>query len=440
MKKSFSDSLRLFNSFIVNINSSDCFSYKLCYQHFFNFIRSGCEIQRSSFGQRVLQFSGHFILSLISFFTFFRFLFKKNIVAHYLIDSKNNNGGFDRRSKYVINIVDPIHTINFLHSGDLKFSCLSFYKKKNALYHESLLYFYILFIKIFNSNACTKIFTCKILGYYEICYNESLKKINFFSVLIKTLKIKKFIFVDDSRHITELLVICNKLGIETHVYMHARFNKYHVGLTSFIFTKYYVWSDYFKSILLEMNANIQPDSIVCVGHPEANNQIISEFKDESSLLVIGESNISYFDIEDYFHELEKLSFKKIYFRDKPGSNNLDFILSEFPRWIIDNGESIGESLINNKIGLVIGTHSTVLMESWLYNVPSIVINSCYDYCWHLVDEEILRGCKNPNELVSTVKEVLELKKDDIYRIREFFWKSSDSVGSSSFTHILNNFS
>ena len=316
----------------------------------------------------------------------------------------------------------------------------SFYKKKNALYHESLLYFYILFIKIFNSNACTKIFTCKILGYYEICYNESLKKIKFFSVLIKILKIKKFIFVDDSRHITELLVICNKLGIETHVYMHARFNKYHVGLTSFICTKYSVWSDYFKKILLQMNPYLLSDSVVVVDHPDASKLVISDCKDKERLLVIGESNILYSDIREFFHALDKSSSAKIYFRDKPGSNNLDFILSEFPRWIIDNGESIGESLINNKIGLVIGTHSTVLMESWLYNVPSIVINSCYDYCWHLVDEEILRGCKNPNELVSTVKEALELKKDDIYRIRDFFWKSSDSVGSSSFTHILNNFS
>ncbi len=439
MQKSFSDSLKLFNSFLFDIKSSDCFSYNLCYQDLFNFIRSRNKIKYSSLSQRVLVFSGHFILFLISFFTFIRFLFKKNIVAHYLIDSKNNNGDFDRRSTYVIDKVNPAYTINFLHSGDLKFSCLSFYKKKNPFYHESLLYFYILFINIFSRKDRAKIFSGKYFDYYEICYKKSLNKIEFFSVLIKFLRIDKFIFVDDSRHITELLLVCNKLGIKTHVYMHARFNKYHVGIISFICTKYYVWSDYFKNILLEMNPHLLSDSVIVVDHPDAKNQKISVYKGKDRILVIGESNILYSDIEDYFHELEKTS-AEVYFRDKPGSNNIDFIRSEFPRWTIDNSESFGESLINNKIGLVIGTHSTVLMESWLYNVPSLVIDSCYDYCWHLVEEKIISGCTKPDEIVSMTKKALELKKDDIYKIRDFFWKSSDPINSSCFSHILNKFS
>ena len=50
---------------------------------------------------------------------------------------------------------------------------------------------------------------------------------------------------DDSRHTGELQLACQREGIETIAYMHARFNEYHVGLAQPRFDRYLIWAGFF---------------------------------------------------------------------------------------------------------------------------------------------------------------------------------------------------
>ena len=101
--------------------------------------------------------------------------------------------------------------------------------------------------------------------------------------------------------------------------MHARFNHYHVGLSSLIFYKYYVWSDYFRDLLIKLNPDAKSKSIEVIGHPNLSISNINLEKNNCNILVIGESNIVYDSIRIFFDKLDSIDKYKIHFKDKPGS-------------------------------------------------------------------------------------------------------------------------
>ena len=43
----------------------------------------------------------------------------------------------------------------------------------------------------------------------------------------------------------------------------------------------------------------------------------------------------------------------------------------------------------HSVTVVLGTHSTTLIECWLQGVAAVMISSSYDYAWHLVEEGLI---------------------------------------------------
>lgn len=427
----------IYDNYVAIITSSKVFKHKVCYQYLFDSIKCG---KGNSYFNPLKTFfliQIHFLLCLLSIFTLVKFILKKNTIAHYIIDSQNNNGYYDRRSNYILKLLSQSKTINFLHSGNLPYSLSNFYKKQNPFYFESFIYLILIF-KTYFINKYKILYGDNILNKYRQLYDISVIKISCIKIFLKILRVKKFIAIDDSRHLGELSIACTYLNIPLHLYMHARFNHYHVGLSSLKFFKYYVWSDYFRDILRELNTDAKCKSIEVIGHPTLRNNIYSLRSNTCNILVIGESNICYDSIKDFLTKLDSLDKYKIYFKDKPGSKNIHYISTNFSKWKLIKTNSLESSFLENNISLVMGTHSTVLIESWLFGIPSLMIKSNYDYSWHLVDENILPGCSDAYKLDICIDKCLNMDSEGITNIKNIFWETSNILPMLELKNYISN--
>lgn len=435
--QSFYKTKEIYDNYVAILTSSKVFKHKVCYQYLFNSIKCAKDSRYFNPLKTFFFIQIHILLCLISILTLIRFILKKNTIAHYIIDSQNNNGYYDRRSIYILKLLSPNKTINFLHSGNLLYSLSNFHKKQNPFYFESFIYLILIF-KTFFINKENGFYGDNILNKYKKLYDISKLKISCIRIILKILGVKKFIAVDDSRHLGELSIACKYLNIPLHLYMHARFNHYHVGLSSLIFYKYYVWSDYFKDILMKLNTDANCKSIEVIGHPTLKNNINKLKKITCNILVIGESNIDYDLIKIFFDKLDSIDKYKIYFKDKPGSKNIEYISTNFPKWKLINTKSLEKTFFENNINLVVGTHSTVLIESWLFGIPSLMIKSNYDYSWHLVDENIIPGCSEPYKLDICIDYCLNMTSEKILNIKNIFWETSNRLPKIKLRNYISN--
>lgn len=381
--------------------------------------KNGNKIKKKTFEQIL----GHAILFIISIITLIKSKIRKIKYAHYMVDINNSNNGYDFRSKYILDVMSPAQSINFFHINDFRYSIRNIFNKDNPFYFESVYFFLRLFlrpetveIKIINNNAAEDelVFAENILEYYCILVEESAKMRRLFKVLLKFLNLNKFIFFDDPRHTNELILACNDNNISTVGYMHGRFNEFHVGLFYYPFDKYLVWSQYFKDKILHNNKKYLPDNIFIIGHPRLKNStLVNRSPNPINVLWLGESNINYEEIFPYINKLIESEEFIVYFKGKPGANVgvKEYINLKNIEELKEN--NFFECLKLSNISLVIGTHSTALMECWLIGVPSLIIKCSYDYGRHLWEDDLIELCDDPDNLINLAKKNALLTKNKI---------------------------
>ena len=191
-------------------------------------------------------------------------------------------------------------------------------------------------------------------------------------------------------------------------------------------------------LLIKLNPDAKSKSIEVIGHPNLSISNINLEKNNCNILVIGESNIVYDSIRIFFDKLDSIDKYKIHFKDKPGSRNVDYISTNFPEWKLVKTKSLESSFLENNINLVIGTHSTVLIESWLFGIPSLMIKSNYDYSWHLVDENIIPGCSEPYKLDICIDYCLNMTSEKILNIKNIFWETSNRLPKIKLRNYISN--
>lgn len=457
MSVSFEKSLKLYKKFeksIVNPNKFFfCQSQKLFSNYILpnsNSLKFNKETKKFNFKIFLIDF----FLALISTYTLIKVKIKGIRKAHYLIDIDNSNTSYDRRSKYILDIVEPNSSINFIHIGNYSYSFKNCFRKKNAFYFESFFRIFSFLIKIENlsfkrENSSgpkeEELFFDSILKEYnkDVCFSK--RKYIFYSKIISFLNLEKFIFIDDSRHINELILVCKENKINTVGYMHARFNEFHVGLFYFPFDKYLVFSNYFKEKILSLCNKYSSKDVIVVGHPNVSEKELNlnspraKKNSKINVLFLGVSNIDYEELIPYLKKLIDSKEINLYFRGKPGELNTKNTFFE----ILNNNKikelnegSFITSLTKNSIDVVMTTHSTALMESWLVGVPSIYLKCSYDYAKHLIDDKISYEVKSEKDLIPKVIECYNLTKQTRKQKKEKIWSTNPLLKKDLLKQIL----
>jgi hypothetical protein len=342
-------------------------------------------------------------------------------IAQYLIDINNSKEVYDYRSREILQILKPTDTVNFMHINDVKYSVSTANNKSNAIFFEAIYYTLRPFM---SKKKCThrsthNYFADIVLKENQSYYSDSYHLYTIVKWILNFLNIEKLIMLDDSRYTNELNLASKTLNISTVGYMHGRFNEYHLGLFEFPFDKYLVWSSYFKNKILSLSDMYREDNIEVVGHFRLKEKQHSGTRGRN-ILWIGESNINYEEVMPYINMLTDSKYN-IFFRGKPGSNNTIYSFLTKHSIRIDGSNSYFESLIENNIGLVIGTHSTALLESWILEVPSLVLKCSYDYGSHLWEDGLIELCTDKEYLSDLVEKYFNISNEEINIVKEKIW-------------------
>ena len=73
---------------------------------------------------------------------------------------------------------------------------------------------------------------------------------------------------------------------------------------------------------------------------------------------------------------------------------------------------------------MIGSESTLLLESWLFNVPSIGLKGDSEYGFHLERDGLVKYCYKLEDLNSMLEDIYDLSLEQILERRKEIWGSN----------------
>jgi hypothetical protein len=209
-------------------------------------------------------------------------------------------------------------------------------------------------------------------------------------------------------------------------YMHARFNEYYVGLVQPRFDRYLTWSGFFRDALYELNPEYKKSRVTVAGHPRFHrlDPVPRDAQSPLQVMWLGESNIDPIELHSYVEALAGMEHVTVTYRGKPGyEGDIPYQLpaDAKSKWDIDETSDFFESLRVNGIEVVVGTHSTALMECWLVGVPAIMIRCSYDYAWGLVESGIIEGCVNARDFPGQILKLSDMGEEKLKQSCKKLW-------------------
>lgn len=353
----------------------------------------------------------HIYLSVLSVINIIRFfIFKNKTVGHFLISIDNNELPYDSRSMFILDFLKPTDSINFFHNGNILYTFKNSFKVKNAIYFQSLVYLMCL--------SLSRRFI-SLESQWERLGKEAEIEMKLLLFILKLVSIKKFLFIDDTRNCLTALAACKELKIETTAYQHARFNEYHLGLMEFKFNKYLCWNSYFKDKLLEMNPNYKTNDILICNHPRYRPSDKEVIKKTRNVIVLEENDFRFVQAKPY---LDKISEDiRIIYRLKPGLKAESIVNNQ--KIVFSSDSSIEKDILDYSPFALIGSESTLLLESWLFNVPSIGLKGASEYGLHLERDGLVQYCYKFEDLNSMLEDIYDLSPEKILERRKKVWGS-----------------
>lgn len=328
-------------------------------------------------------------INLLSAITFFRLKFKKIYNANYYIFNLYEKDYLDPRSKGFKKKIQLNNSLNFLRVYGLKNCFIAYLNIPNIIFYNYL---------VFRS--------------YFLPY------------IFKSLDIKKLTTIDDYRIINNIYPICKKQNIFVEAYMHGRFsNKISSQkiLKKFLFDKYYVWSNYFKKKLIEINNNYKEDSIQIFKNPNLSivkkNIIIKEV----NVILIQENNVKNSFIIKVLNQLlgkKYCLFLKLRKEKTPSNYLLSFCKKNNIK--IFYNELISDIFKKENIHVVLATNSTVLLEASYYNIFPIMIKNKKNNTIDLLSDRVVFYAPNIYKIENTIFSVLKRKRE-LNVIRNKVW-------------------
>ena len=344
---------------------------------------------------------------------------KKNSTVHYWIIPNNENNYRDFRSEFFFSILKDKNNISLVKSSSFTKSIKCFFIFPNIIFYQSL---------------------------NNVIYYLSRKKSNYTNTLFRFyykfflfLRIKKIIFIDDYRILPLFNEIGNQLNIHTYAYMHGRFSNKQISVKKSSFTKYIVWSNYFRKKLFHLNKYYNySNTLIC-------NFIIKKkiYKKNKKIntVYVCEENINYEKIKSYILEIIKNNHINLFVKEKNINTYqyLNFIkfCNEKKIKIISKNQNLREILRTKMINCVIAHSSTSLLEASMYNAAPIMIGNFTNYSNDLIKDKVV-FYTNQISGFSKIIEYFSKDKKKINRIKNNVWGKNKFCDKRKILKILNS--
>lgn len=356
----------------------------------------------------------------------FRCVFLSKPILHYQIGRFNGcrRGSLDKRGDWFFGYFQYQKTFNVAHihrvDGQLKFRHLSlnyFDFSLCFLVWGSLLRcacFLKNYVKIFNSiSSFERDLDSRIIE--EICWK----------ILMRLMRTKILISVDDYRHTHPLTTACNSLGITSISYQHAAFSGLTAGIEQAKFDYSVVWSEFFKKVH-ERELGRKPSKVIVVGYPFRRQTQMrlknNRPQDVIKILWIGE-NAELDRFEGFVKHLSQCEGCILLFKEKPGLVRSHEPLGKFGISRVVLNEPFFDVLATEKIDVVIGSRSTSLLESWLVGVPSVGLDIGDKYGQELLTKADIPIANDEFQLENLVLKSLKINLEQTRRKADAIWGS-----------------
>jgi hypothetical protein len=353
------------------------------------------------------EFFCHLFLCFLSTITILKCKILRINVCNYIISLKGSDGEIDFRSKYIVNNLDLRKCVNFVRSVNFINSIKFYIKQPNVVFFLSIEYFGALISYPFSKND------------FDNFHSQNLNTKKIVKKIFNFLFIKKFISIDDQRVIVLFLEICEELNIKTIGYMHYRFADIFPGIKQNAFDVFFVWSDYFKKKLIQINNKYQSKEIIITG---VNKKIYKKNKNKITALFVLDAETKFTLLSNLLLVLKKNKIS-IAVKFKPSSNvNND-------KWVIflrNNSilyfekETFSEIRNQYSISYFVAYSSTALYEAYLYDAESIIIKNNSKIAKEIINEKIIKSIDNKsNDIIKFLKK--NSNKDNFLFIKKKIW-------------------
>ena len=363
--------------------------YLNLYFHFYKIPHKFTQKKSIIFSQIINFFLQIFLVFFSVLSIIFFYLKNDQKVGLWTGDYTDSNGGFDPRlgdlrKKINITIVE---FIRYSSIGPL--TCLKNFlkRKRSVIYYTSFKYF-LLFIPPRKSLVRTTDFHLFCVSSFLHEIETELKLVKFWQYIFKKIKINNFIVWFFSHRTAGLLWACKKNNINTIGIMHGLTTPYHMGheyLPSFKDfpygpDKFGVWNEFWRSKYQSISKFYPKDSIQISGALRPNKKIIlKNIRQKSSVtnvLFISEQSVPPEQIYPFYESIISDNNIKIYLKVR--NFGVDSYFKKFQEERPDLLKKI--SILNIDLidamklaDVVIGSHSTAVLEAALYSIPFIFI-------------------------------------------------------------------
>jgi hypothetical protein len=213
--------------------------------------------------------------------------------------------------------------------------------------------------------------------------------------------------------------------------MHGRQNEYHVGLMAYgcrdeqtiAVDGYYVWSEYFRNVVLTHSQLYTGANTHVCGHPRLRQRPYGSRRSGSPVvLFLCEQNVPPAEIRPYLEALVQTPYDVVV-RRRPGMpipSELHDVVARHPERIrVDDRPDVFDALAAADV--VVGNHSTVLLESWVVRVPPVKVVTSYTYGDSLVSDGVALPCAAPHELPHVIGRALVMLEPEREAIARRVW-------------------
>lgn len=344
--------------------------FKISYFDFYQYILK----KNKSEVITLYNFLKNLFLILLSLYSIVKvFLLRKSIKSNYFIIKKNKNSYIDPRSKFYIKEKNLKLKLNFVRSENFFDSLIVFFLYSNIVFINSFKYLINFFVRIDVKDNFYKKKNKQNYLFYSLIKN-----------IFKVLKIKEISLIDDYRIAPFFLKISDELNILSIGYMHGRLSKYNIFHKYFAFRRIYVWSNYFKDKLMQINNEYRKSKkIIIKSVIKISPKLINNFErnkrdyNKINLLYALDEVTNVNTIIGNFKKIIKYKSINLFVKFRPSENVnkilVDFCLNNDIKFFYK--ENIYHVFLKQRINFLISSYSTVLVESSLIGIyPLMLVN------------------------------------------------------------------
>lgn len=358
------------------------------------------------------QYMGNIGLACWSLYIFF--LLRKRgdgSSVHFCVDVARH-GDRDPRSAFLSPIFDQSAVVTFCHYGDAWNSLRKVAGQPRTLYPEALvrvLWPLWRLMAWWRAGAPAGDDPMLQMALREAAYARLYLWV--LQSLFEGLQTRRLVLLDDPRNMPVYCRAARACGVQTIGYMHGKFNAFHVGLTVEAFDTYLVWGNYFKAKMEQMWDGRYPGRIVVSGLTREGvpYHLAGRRKQQDPLCVLwlDEDEVSLDEIQPFFMRLAETKGIKVILRLKPRTASRQ---AAFPVWYLstfsrDDQGNFWQSLTHHGVDIVIGCHSTALLEAAMIGIAPLALETGFDYARDLGRDGVVLPCCSPDQMVARIEDV-----------------------------------